>query len=363
MKKNNSHTTTGTLVLKDKSVFHGTSFGAPVSISGEVVFATGMVGYPEAFTDPSFRGQILVLTYPLIGNYGVPKKELWESDKHQIAGHIVASYNDTPSHYTSVETLSAWLKREGIPALEIKDTRFLAKKLRDEGVTLGKIIAGKNSVTLSDPNKRNLAAEVSVKKITSVGTGKKTLVVIDCGTKENMTRRFLARGMRVVTVPWDTDVTELPFPVDAVLISNGPGDPKQVTKTIANVKKIIAKKIPTFGICLGNQILALAMGGSTYKLKFGHRSQNQPCVLTGTKRAYLTTQNHGFAIKRIPRGFKEWFYNANDGTNEGIIHESLPFMSVQFHPESSPGPLDTDWIFDYFLERAEIIKKSKVSSR
>ncbi len=331
----------------------GRSFGAEKSMAGEVVFATGMVGYPEALTDPSFRGQILVLTFPLIGNYGVPKKELWESNKIQVAGLIVCNYIDTPSHHASVQTLSKWLKEQNVPALEIKDTRGLTQKLRSEGVMLGKIVFGKD-IPFENPDLRNLPAEVSTKEIYFRGDGKKTIVILDCGMKFNIARRIEARGFKVAVVPWDTDVMKLKFPFSAVVISNGPGDPMKVTVTIKNVKKMIVKKIPIFGICLGNQILALASGGKTFKLKFGHRSQNQPCVQTGTKRCFLTTQNHGFSVSKIPNGFKEWFYNANDNTNEGIIHKTLPFMSVQFHPESSPGPLDTDWIFDYFLKKAKI---------
>jgi carbamoyl-phosphate synthase small subunit len=363
------------LILKDGTIYEGKSFGAPKSISGEVVFATGMVGYPEALTDPSFKGQILVMTYPLVGNYGVPDKSKWESDKIQVSGLIVSSYIDTPSHHDMKMTLGEWLKKEGVPALEIKDTRGITIKLRESGVMLGAIVNNNKKVKLEDPNLRNLTAEVSVKKITyhsdfgnfsplrpslgASGTKRdprgleipKVIVVIDCGEKRNMVRRLIARGVKVIVVPWDTDVTKLNFKFDGVLISNGPGDPKMATATIENMKKIIAQKIPTLGICLGNQILALAAGGTTYKLKFGHRSQNQPVVMEGTKQAYLTTQNHGFAVGEIPPGFKVWFTNANDSTNEGIIHESLPFMSVQFHPEASPGPIDTDFIFDEFIKK------------
>ena len=365
------------LIFKNGAGFAGASFGAEKSVSGEVVFATGMVGYPEALTDPSFRGQILVLTYPLIGNYGVPKKEFWESEKIQVSGLIVCNYIDTPSHHTMQMNLGEWFKKEGVPLLEIKDTRALTQKLRSEGVSLGKIIfshhpalkgtppqAGEGGLGFEDTNLRNLVAEVSTKKIIHLtptpllnkerGEKERTIVVIDCGVKQNIIRRLVARKFKVAVVPWDTDVTKLEFSFFAVIISNGPGDPTKVKATIQNVKKIIAKKIPTLGICLGNQILALAMGGTTYKLKFGHRSQNQPVVETDGNKCYLTTQNHGFAVKKIPKDFIEWFHNANDNTNEGIIHKSLPIMSAQFHPESSPGPLDTDWVFDYFLRRAGI---------
>ncbi len=356
---------TGKLIFKDGSTFEGKSFGALKSISGEVVFATGMVGYPEALTDPSFRGQILVLTFPLVGSYGVPNKESFESDKIQVAGLIVSSYIDTPSHHASEMTLGAWLKKEGVPALEIKDTRALTLKLRDEGATLGKILTNTSGadIKFEDPNKRNLVAEVSTKKILSCGEGENTIVLIDCGAKKNIIRRLVQRGVKVVVVPWDTDVTKLDFKFSGVVISNGPGDPKMVQATIKNVQKIMQKNIPILGICLGNQILALASGGNTYKLPFGHRSQNQPVVervkneKTGTK-CFLTTQNHGFAVGKIPNNFREWFYNANDNTNEGIIHQSLPFMSVQFHPEDNPGPTDTDFIFDYFLEQIKKYQKT-----
>lgn len=342
------------LIFKDGTKLEGVNFGAPVSVSGEVVFATGMVGYPEALTDPSFRGQILVMTYPLIGNYGVPKKELWESSKIQVAGLVICNYIDTPSHHASEMTLGRWFRNEGVPLVEIKDTRALTQKLRNEGVSLGKIITNKKNIPFTDPNRRNLVAEVSTKKITSFGEGKETIVLIDCGVKRNIIRRITDRHFKVVVVPWNTDVTKLDFKFSAVVVSNGPGDPKKAAATIKNVKKIISRDIPVFGICLGNQIMTLSEGGSTYKLKFGHRSQNQPVVERGTAKCFLTTQNHGFAVGKIPAGFEEWFSNANDNTNEGIIHKTKPIMSVQFHPESSPGPLDTDWVFDYFLKKAKL---------
>ena len=375
---------TAKLLLKDGTEYLGKSFGAEKNMSGEVVFATGMVGYPEALTDPSFRGQILVLTFPLVGNYGVPKKEFWESEKIQVSGLVVCNYIDTPSHCDMEKTLGKWLKEQKVPALEIKDTRGLTQKLRTEGVMLGGINFGKKKIKFDDPNERNLAAEVSTKKIrifnptpnpspkgrgnssnyllnpSPLGGGKgrgkkeKTVVLIDCGAKQNIIKSLVKRNLKVVVVPWDTDVTKLPFAFDAVVISSGPGDPKKVESTIENTRKIFEKQIPILGICLGNQILALALSGTTYKLKFGHRSQNQPVVEKNTKKCYLTTQNHGFAVGQIPHDFVEWFHNANDKTNEGIIHKNLPVMSVQFHPESSPGPLDTDWIFDFFLEKAGV---------
>lgn len=345
----------GRLTFKDGTTFSGESFGSPISTAGEAVFTTGMVGYPESFTDPSYKGQILILTYPLIGNYGVPEKKYWESNNIQIAGLIVSNYIDTPSHFQSRMTLNEWLKKENIPALQIKDTRFLAQKLRDNGAMLGKITIDKD-IDFHDPNQDNLVAQVSPTKVTveePEEKAKKTIVLIDCGAKRNITRCFIKRGVRVITVPWDFN----PFKnsiehFDALFISNGPGDPKMPTKTIETIKVALENKFPTLGICLGNQLLALAAGGDTYKLKFGHRGHNQPCIQAGTKRCYITTHNHGFAVsKDMPKGFMPWFINVNDDTIEGIKHEKLPIMSVQFHPEAAAGPTDTQWVFDYFLEK------------
>ncbi len=340
----------GKLILEDGSVFEGKSFGAEKAMAGEVVFSTGMTGYPESLTDPSYKGQILILTYPLIGNYGVPDKKYWESSGIKVSGLIVSNYIDTPSHFQSKRTLSQWLKQEKIPALEITDTRFLTQKIRTLGTMLGKIIFKKN-IKFYNPDLENLVAQVSTKKILKQGRGKKTVLLIDCGAKQNIERCLLKRGLTVITVPWDFDPTASKIKFDAIIISNGPGDPKKATKTIATIKKALNKKIPILGVCLGNQLLALAAGGDTKKLKFGHRSQNQPCLLEGSERCYITTQNHSFAVNKIPKGFKAWFTNANDNSNEGIIHTKLPFMSVQFHPEANPGPVDTEWIFDYFLKK------------
>ena len=338
------------LILKDGSIFEGASFGYEQPRSGELVFSTGMVGYPESLTDPSYEGQILVSTYPIIGSYGVPDKKYWESDRIHVSGLIVSQYIDTPSHFQSQITLSKWLKKEEIPGLVVSDTRYLTQKLRDKGAQLAKIIFG-NDINFDDPNKKNLVISVSTPRIIKEGNGNKTIVLIDCGVKKNIARSLLTRGVKVVTVPWDFDIFSLKEKIDGVIVSNGPGDPKMCDITIETVKKTMVKKIPLLGICLGNQILALAAGGDTYKMKFGHRGQNQPCVMTGTNKCYLTTQNHGFAIGKIPEAFTEWFVNANDNTNEGIIHKKYPFMSVQFHPEACPGPTDTNWIFDYFLKK------------
>lgn len=276
------------LVLEDGSIFHGYSFGSKKTVSGEVVFNTGMVGYPESLTDPSYRGQILVLTYPLIGNYGVPGNEkednllkYFESNRIQVQGLIITDYSETYSHWNAKKSLSEWMVEHNIPGIYDVDTRELTKKLREKGTMLGKIVYNKENINFEDPNKRNLVAEVSIKKSIAYKKGRKKIIVIDCGVKNNIIKAFLRRNISVIRCPWDYNFLE--EKADGIVISNGPGDPKMCQDTIKNVRKVLSKNIPVLGICLGSQILALAAGANTYKLKYGHRSQNQPCVEVGTK--------------------------------------------------------------------------------
>jgi len=352
----NSDVIKGKLVLEDGSVFYGLSFGSAVSKAGEVVFNTGMVGYPEALTDPSYKGQILVLTYPLVGNYGVPSDEIehglkknFESDSIHVQGLIISDYCEKPHHWNSAKTLSKWLNEYGIPSLYGIDTRELTKKLREKGTMLGRIEIN-DKIKDEDPNERNLVADVSCRERQVYGKSKKRIVLVDCGAKNNIIRCLLKRNVEVIRVPWDYDFNK--ENADGIVISNGPGDPKQAKETIENLRIAMEAEKPIFGICLGNQLLALASGGDTYKLKYGHRSQNQPCIMKGTKRCFITSQNHGYAVntKSLSGKWEEWFVNANDNTNEGIRHKSKPFMSVQFHPEACPGPKDTEFLFDEFLK-------------
>lgn len=353
------------LILSDGTIFEGKAHGYQKSTSGEVVFTTGMVGYDQSLTDPSYAGQILTFTYPLIGNWGVPKKELWESDKIHVAGVVISDLTENPSHHQSTQNLNSWLTENKIPAIVGIDTRALTQKLREKGVMLGKIVVNNKDVKLQDPNLRNLVSEVSIKKPqthnSQISNHKSPkIALLNCGAKRNIVNCLTKRGATVLELPWEYDPFANNIPIDGLVISNGPGNPKMAQKSIDIIKKSLYRKIPTFGICLGNQLLALAAGGDTYKLKFGHRAQNQPTIQVGNlpagrqaKRCFITTQNHGFAVndKKLPSGFKPWFINANDNTNEGIIHEKLPFFSVQFHPEATPGPTDTEFLFDYFLEK------------
>ncbi len=396
-------TAKASLVLSDGTVFTGTSFGADTDSDGEVVFNTGMAGYPESLTDPSYRGQILVFTYPLIGNYGVPEEKLnkrgfsenFESEEIHVRGVIVEEESGEHSHHLAKESFSDWLKRHNIPGITGIDTRVLTKKLREKGVMLGTIkqeLGTKDqglgtselALQIRDPNLDNLVAQVSCKEmlvydpdsvpIPSLQSPVPTVVAYDCGMKRNIIRSFLKRGVRVVRVPWDFDLSTYDQPYDGVFFSNGPGDPKTCVPTIKSLAWAVEKNKLTFGICLGNQLLALAVGGDTYKLKYGHRGANQPCVEQETRgsglgsrngnvndqvpspqslapqRCIITSQNHGFAVsEKLPAGWQVWWTNANDGTVEGIRHESGRFFSVQFHPEATPGPEDANFLFDDFV--------------
>jgi len=343
------------LVLEDGTTLTGISFGYEESKNGEVVFNTGMVGYPETLTDPSYCGQILVLTYPLIGNYGVPGREIengllknFESNKINLQGLIISDYSNEYSHWNAVQSLGEWLKEEKVPALYGIDTRMLTRKLREKGTMPGKIVFDED-VEFDNPNIRNLVADVSIKEPVLHSKGEKKIVLVDCGVKNNIIQAFLRRNISVLQVPYDFDF--LSIESDGILISNGPGDPKIVNSTIEKTRTAMKKNVPILGICLGCQILGLASGADTYKLRYGHRSHNQPVNESGTRRCYITSQNHGYAIdsNTLSEDWREWFVNDNDGTNEGIIHISKPFFGAQFHPEASPGPDDTEFIFDMFV--------------
>lgn len=352
---------TAQLILKDGTIFSGESFGANNFSAGEVVFNTSMVGYPESFTDPSYTGQIMVLTFPLIGNYGVgmDNKDAdgiarrFESEKIHIKGVIVSDYSENYNHWDATKSLGAWLKEQGIPAITGIDTRMLTEKIRETGTILGQIVPeGTKKGEFYNPDLDNLVDMVSPKKVQTYKKGKKTIICIDCGMKNNIIRNFLDRDVTVIRVPWNYDFLSAGLEFDGIFLSNGPGDPALLTELHANLRKAMELKKPIFGICLGSQIMALATGAKTYKLKFGHRSQNQPCIDEETSRCYITSQNHGFAVndKTLKPGWKVWLRNANDGTVEGIKHKTLPFFSCQFHPEASPGPTDTQHFFDEFVE-------------
>lgn len=325
--------------------------------SGEVVFTTGMTGYEESLTDPSYTGQILVFTYPLIGNYGILPKERWESEKIQAVGVVISEGCENWSHSEGMQSLFDWLKAQEIPVICDVDTRALTKELRDSGVMLGAISTQPAAPeTFDDPNKRCLQLEVGTRKPVVEREGKKRVIVVDQGMKGAILKFLKRYDFTIVRVPFDYDYTLEPY--DAVFYSNGPGDPSLLQNSVAVLQKAMEKKKPIFGVCLGVQILALAAGAKTYKLPYGHRGHNQPCQEVDSGKCFITSQNHGFAIdpKSLPKGWKVTFRNLNDKTIEGISHETLPFSAVQFHPEATPGPTDTQWIFDAF---AKVVEKTR----
>lgn len=346
------------IILEDGSRFQGFSFGFEAPTAGEVVFNTAMTGYPESLTDPSYEGQILVTTYPILGNYGVaPRRakndvsEFYESYGIHCRAIVAQDYSFDHSHWQADRSLADWLKEEKIPGIYGVDTRALTKHLREKGSMLGKIlIEGCPDIDFYDPNLENLVAKVSCPDVEIHGRGDKTVVLVDCGVKHNIIRCLTSRGVRVIRVPWNYDFLSIPF--DGLFISNGPGNPDMAEETALNIRRAFDLGKPICGICMGNQLLAKAAGAKTYKLKYGHRSHNQPVRQTGTDRCFVTSQNHGFAVdsSTLPPDWEPLFINMNDDTNEGIRHRSKPFFSAQFHPEASSGPKDTEFLFDEFIK-------------
>jgi len=345
----------------------GRGIGAAKAVRGEVVFNTAMAGYVEALTDPSYCGQILVLTYPLVGNYGVPAPRRhesldgpYESGRIQVQGLVVQNYVEAYSHHAACRSLHEWLSAEGIPGLTGVDTRSLTRRLRERGTMQGWLLPSSQS----EHEARQGAAAVDMREQVfrivaprqpvRYGEGKPAILLVDAGAKDNIVRSLLGRGACVVRAPWHADLAALAGQADGILIGNGPGDPKDLAPLIGQVRSLLASYgKPIFGVCLGNQILALAAGADTYKLPYGHRGVNQPVQDVLTRRCYVTSQNHGYAVRdqSLPKDWEPWFVNINDGTNEGIRSRERPYFSVQFHPEASPGPQDTGFLFDDFLRR------------
>ena len=376
-----------TLILDDGTCFSGQSFGYEKPVAGEVVFNTAMTGYPESLTDPSYAGQLMTLTYPLVGNYGVPPFTIegnglatfMESEKIHAEAIIVSDYSENYSHWNAVESLGDWLKREHVPGITGIDTRELTKVLREHGVMMGRIVfddaMDNGEWKMDNYGEVNYVDRVSCKDIIVYAAGEsktfpvstpkeelnsqlsifhsqlKKVVLVDCGVKTNILRCLLRRGVEVIRVPWDYDFNQLQF--DGLFISNGPGDPDTCDAAVQNIRRAMAnEKLPIFGICMGNQLLSKAGGARIYKLKYGHRSHNQPVRMVGTERCFITSQNHGYAVDNNTLG-ADWeplFINMNDGSNEGIRHKRNPWFSAQFHPEAASGPTDTEFLFDEFVK-------------
>ena len=351
-----------TLVLSDGTKFHGKSFGYDAPVAGEVVFNTAMMGYPESLTDPSYAGQLLTMTFPLVGNYGVPPFTIekngiptfMESDRIYASAIIVSDYTEEYSHWNGVESLASWLKREHVPGITGIDTRGLTKVLREHGVMMGKILFDDepDNIPEADYEGVNFVDLVSTKEIIhyNEGAGKK-VILVDCGVKANIIRSLINRGVEVIRVPWNYDYTGMQY--DGLFLANGPGDPDVCNDAVEVIRKQMnMSKKPICGICMGNQLLSKAAGATIYKLKYGHRGHNQPVRMVGTDKRYITSQNHGYAVDATTLGtdWKELFVNMNDGSNEGICHKENPWFTSQFHPEACSGPVDTDFMFDKFVE-------------
>ena len=368
-----------TLVLSDGTRFHGTSFGYEAPVAGEVVFNTAMTGYPESLTDPSYAGQLMTLTYPLVGNYGVPGFSVegnglatfMESDKIYARAIIVSDYSEEYSHWNAKESLAEWLKREHVPGITGIDTRQLTKVLREHGVMMGKILFDDEPDNIPEASYEgvNFVEQVSCKEIVEYKAAEytaadadhlaplrkpngKKVVLVDCGVKNNIIRCLLRRGVDVIRVPWDYDFNTLEF--DGLFLANGPGDPDTCSVAVENIRKFLATTPikPCMGICMGNQLLSKAAGATIYKLKYGHRSHNQPVRMVGTDKCFITSQNHGYAVKTdtLSSDWEPYFINMNDGSNEGIRHKTNPWFSAQFHPEACSGPVDTEFLFDDFVD-------------